>query len=380
MKKIIFKNPNYWNKAEGVDIVNEILVDMDKEGVEIEALVVKEQGVWTEDLEHMASSFVYDAKELTKVETKGKATFVTDSLSFPGKEVLTHLKDGHLIIVSHEVVDLLDFLEERYGYLKEFQEFSAKTEKLEKKVKDFRDTRPKKADFEETEDFETAKQSYDMKLNNKKDKVEKNKRVVSSLREKLGISGFNAKYLMSEGLYLFKSVKPVYINKEAGVLILEIDKRSSFTYRDFDYWTEMAYDSKHEKKKDAKNMLIEHMNPFTFEYKVKVPVMVGYMDPIKNEVALEVEFNGTISMAGSTPAAPVKPSIAAAMLASGAGGKLDKSIIIDSEDCLIKTAITPVQTTETIEVNGNEQVVRTFSWEPQLGLFNKLKKEFQILT
>jgi hypothetical protein len=171
------------------------------------------------------------------------------------------------------------------------------------------------------------------------------------------------------------------MNEAADVIILEIERKSSFTYKDFDLWTELAHEFKHEDADEAEEKLREYLVPFTeFDYKVKVPIMSGFMLPVLDEEVLEVDIAGTVDMAGSVPAAPVKPSIAAAMLASGAGGKLDKGIELDGESCLIKTAITPIQMVETIEMNGQEEVVRTFTWEPQLGLFNKLRKEFQILS
>jgi len=378
---IILNNPNYWNRAKSKDILNDILIEKDQKDSDLSLMVVKNEGLWTEDIEHLEKRFIMEPKELIKVNIEGEGTFISSSLQFVGKDIITHMKNGYVMIISHEIASLASHLEERYSNLVDWNDFSELVDLREAKVKKHKKTKPSKKDFEDPEEFEEASVEFSKKLRKLEEKLDQAKRNRNRLKEDLGMATLMGSYLINEAFYLFKNADMTYINKDQGLLILKINKKGSFTYKEYDSMTEIAEKCKDHGKPEAKDKIFEHFKTFNkIDFKIKVPVMQGFTKPILDEEVLEVNILTSIDMQDSIPAAPVKPSIAAAMLASGAGGKLDEEIFLEDEPCLIKTAITPIQLTESVDINGVEEVVKTFSWEPQLGLFNKLRKEFQILT
>lgn len=396
---LLIKDTNYWNKAEGVEVFNDFLTKLDKEDTNIEmASFINSKGTWTNDLEYIKNTFIRDPKELTKNNLLGSGTFITDSFSFCGKNVISLMKDGYVLVINHEIQDLLTFLESRYNDLSNYELSTKKIGDQEEKIKAFKST---KKEFEDVEEYKVKLGKLEAKLQDLKD-------VRKISKDNLSMSGFSFKFLNFESTYLLKNSSMIYCNKAAGVAFFKLNKaNTNFNYKEFDELTRVANQFKEERVKDFKKKLksffkeevVEAEEAETkettmeenrelkcliktfnnFEFKLKIPLFSQDMAIVLTEPVMEIDIKRTISMSGSIPMAPVKASIAAAMLASGVGGKLDKSVIKDNEINLIKTAIAPIQHTETVSINGMEEVQKTFSWEPQLGKFNKLRKEFVIL-
>jgi hypothetical protein len=385
---VLINNPNYWNRAKSKDIINDIFCELDKENSELSTLTFKNEGLWTENLEYIKNRYILDPKELTKVEVLGKGTIISGSFQFFGKDIMTNIKEGFVIIASHEITSFASYLEERYSNLQKYNEVLEDLKAKEAKQKELKKPKFKvlEKEYPELEEealeekLEKKLEKFFEKKKSLEEKINRLKSLRNRIKEDLGMGLLMGSYLLNEAFYLMKNVDPLYINKDYGLLICKINKKANFNYKDFDFLTSLSISSK-EDKREVKEIINDYIKSFTnFDFKIKVPLLQGHMSPILNEEVLEVNILTSIDMQDSIPAAPVKPSIAAAMLASGAGGKLDEEILLDEEPCLIKTAITPIQLTETIEINGIEEVSRTYSWEPQLGLFNKLRKEFNILT
>ncbi len=398
MKNLLLVNDtNYWNKAEGVDLFNDFLTKLDKENTNLEiATFVNKKGTWTGDLEHMKTTHINDSRELIKHELKGLGTYVTGSFSFCGKNVLSLMKEGYVLIISHEVTEILNILEKRAIDLKAYGKIQDKIGAQETKIKEFKGT---KKEFEDLDLYKVELEKKELKLTTLKEERK-------NLKDSLSIGQFSFQFLNFETTYLLKAADMIYCNKSAGVAFFKINKKSNFNYKEFDALTLVADKFKEEKVKDFKKKLksffkeevseIEEdlknqeednnielkclIKPFaSFTFKIKIPLYTQDMSIIQMENVMNIDIKRTVSMEGSVPMAPVKASIAAAMLASGVGGKLNKSVIKNNEESLIKTAIAPIQMTETVSVNGINEVRKTFSWEPQLGQFNKLRKEFVIL-
>lgn len=402
MKNVLLLNDtNYWNKAEGVDIFNDFLTKLDKEGSNIEiATFVNQKGTWSGDLEHIKTTHIADSRELIKHDLKGLGTYISGSFSFCGKNVLSLMKEGYVLIISHEVTEILNILEKRAIYLKAYGKIQDKIGAQETKIKEFKGT---KKEFEDLDLYKVELEKKELKLTTLKEERK-------NLKDSLSIGQFSFLFLNFETTYLLKAANMIYCNKSAGVAFFKINKKSNFNYKEFDALTLVADKFKDERVKDFKKKLksffkeeeesseeediekneesVETNNIelkcliklfHSFIFKIKIPLYTQDMSIILKESGMEIDIKRTVSMEGSVPMAPVKPAIAAAMLASGIGGKLNKSVIKNNEESLIKTAIAPIQMTETVSVNGIEEVRKTFSWEPQLGQFNKLRKEFIIL-
>jgi len=402
---LIIQASKLWNQNKAFTKIQEIVSKIDM--TEKSALKMNGECELTDSLQVQNESTrkVDSAYSFANLEISGNGTYIASSLEFPGSAIIKQMKEGTIIVSSKEITSLGTFLEERAVYLNKYKKIVTKIEEHESNMKSTRSKRRLKAEFDEEfiENTELSeeenkinkeihkkhcedkyleyKETYNSEVNKIKEKIEKqkNKRIESKMR--LGMGEFSFKFLLKETFTLLKSSDMIYINKEAGVLILKINKKAGFTYNDLDKATELAEKLKGETKDSLEEHVLNNISFFSnIEYKLNLPIYVGQMSLLEEEMANEIDILSTISMAGSIPVAPVKPSIAAAMLASGAGGKLDKEITHNGESCLIKTAITPIQKTETIKGSGQEDIVTVFSWEPQLGLFNKLRKEFQILT
>lgn len=400
MKNLLLINDTtYWNKAEGVEVFNDFLTKLDKDSSNIEiATFNNKKGTWTGDIEHLKITHIQDPKELIKCDLIGAGTYISGSFSFCGKNVISLMKEGYILIISHEVTELLNVLEERALNLKAYEKIQEKIGSQESKIKIFKGT---KKEFEDLE-------LYKVELEKKESKLISLKNERKDLKDSLNMAQFSFQYLNFETTYLLKTADMIYCNKAAGVAFFKINKKANFNYKEFDALTLVADQFKEEKVKDFKKKLktffkeveeieteefdneveeienkaetkclIKTFNKFVF--KVKIPLYTQDMSIILKESIKDIDIKRTVSMAGSIPMAPVKASIAASMLASGIGGKLNKSVIRNNEENLIKSAIAPIQITETISVNGIEEVQKTFSWEPQLGEFNKLRKEFVII-
>ncbi len=392
---LLIKDTTYFNKAEGVELFNEFLTKLDKKGANIElATFINNKGTWAGDIEHLKVTHIRDPKELTKNSLLGAGTYIADSLTFCGKSVVSLMKEGYVLIISHEIQDFLKALEERAVDLKNYQLSTKKIGDQEVKIKEFKAT---KKEFDNLDEYKLKLEKLEAKLSDLKD-------VRKVSKDNLSMTDFSYKFLNFEVTHLLKNTDMIYCNKAAGVAYFKINKKSNFNYKELDELTTCADKFKEERVKDFKKKLksffkdeVETDNESeevveenrelkcliktfnTFDFKIKIPLFSQDMSIVLNEEVMPIDIKRTVSMAGSVPMAPVKASIAAAMLASGVGGKLDKSVIKDNEVNLIKTAIAPIQLTETIHINGIEEVQKTFSWEPQLGKFNKLRKEFVIL-
>jgi len=99
---------------------------------------------------------------------------------------------------------------------------------------------------------------------------------------------------------------------------------------------------------------------------------------VLEEIDMNIDLE--ISMEDVSALAPVKPNIAASMVASGAGGRYSKEIMVNkNEPALMKSIMIQKASSQKIVINGVEHTEITYVWRTQLGLFNKLRKEIELI-
>jgi hypothetical protein len=191
---------------------------------------------------------------------------------------------------------------------------------------------------------------------------------------KTPVSMFNTLFPLSDAQYLWRQADIVVIQDD--ILVMNITRKGNFNIHDMRDYVEAA----RKEPLPIEEIFSKYVKTFTeFRFRLEVPVMAGAMCWVDNETPLEIELQDLISSV--KPAlAPVKPSIAAAMLATGSGSGLSESMDLDGDDCILKTAIVQTKFIERMSMNGVTINDESIGWEAQLGLFNKTKKSFEILS
>lgn len=337
------------------EVVNDILTEIDKEGSELSLLSfgsknawIRDIGfnAWIRDIEFMQHLNVGAATQLSSLEIKGAGSMVSGTLYLISKEILKEMKEGFVIICSEEIKDFYNFLKERAENLNQYK---ANKDKIAEK---------------------------------NKLQVERYKQYNQSLKKQLAFGAFFSKFSSTGMLYLLKRGELIALNNKAGLMILKLNRStngSQFLLKDLDELTRQ-FESSVIKDSEVEEVIRSRFKPFdSIDTKFFVPIFSNGISLINNEAVQTVDLLAMSKMVSLPAAAPVKASIAASMLASGNGAKLDTEVVLNGEKCIIKSAITPIEINETQFVDGAKEKVKIFTWEPQLGVFNKLNKEFNIL-
>lgn len=370
MKKVmIISDSPFYRRNKASNIINDILTEIDNTpNTDWECLSIVSKGQWIKDLEYIDHMHVTNTAMLNKLKITGEGTFISAQLSLISKDIIKEMNGGYIVVSSEEVMGFLNLLENRYNNLLSYKETKALIEETEAKIKN----------LIKDEDFSSKKEILQTSLNKLKDKI-------VFLRKNLSLGYFNAEYGSSSLFYLLKKSKIIFSDKSSGIVVFKIRdffaKSNQFTLNELNSLTE-DYKNSTIFEGSVEENIVKYIKPFdSIDMVIEVPILFSdNLHLIKKEPIINIDILSSINMAGSVPIAPVKPSIAAAMLASGAGAKLDREVIMNSEPYLLKSAITPIEINETQFVDGNKEQSKTFTWEPQLGVFNKLRKEFEILT
>lgn len=191
---------------------------------------------------------------------------------------------------------------------------------------------------------------------------------------KTPISMFNTLFPLSDAQYLWRQADIVAIQDD--ILVMNITRKGNFSIHDMRDYVNAAM----KEPVPANDLFEKYVKTYDeFKFKLEVPVMAGAMSWVDNETPLEIELQGLISN-NKAALAPVKASIAAAMLATGSGSGLSESMELEGEDCILKTAIVQTRFNERISINGVTINEESIGWEAQLGLFNKTRKSFEVLS
>jgi len=137
-----------------------------------------------------------------------------------------------------------------------------------------------------------------------------------------------------------------------------------------------------EDEKDLIDRIRPLLKPITISLKFKnLKTMVLYKELRESfgENIIKIDTDNSIDMTDIAPLAPVKPNIAASMIASGSGGKISKEVVIGGETIMIKSVMSRVADRNIVNINGINKTETTYTWKSQLGLFNKLRKEIEVL-
>jgi hypothetical protein len=210
-------------------------------------------------------------------------------------------------------------------------------------------------------------------LSNVREYITNTYRNEASLRIDPFIDSFYNDVFSYSSMYLFKNAKLI----EAGqnVSVFEIDRGSKFGVQRM---TEMAEVIMNPSKTDDE-LLLQYLNPFEkIDIQLYAPKFSNDMSSLSLEPVLDFDFANAIQNNSlSQPLSPVKASIAAAMLATGASGS-SLSMTIDDDICLVKAAIVPEKSLELVSTNGTKTTNETFGWVSKMGVFNLNSKEFEI--
>lgn len=354
MKKVILiQDTSFYKRGVAYEAVNDILTEIDKEGSELSLLSFGSKNAWTRDIEFMQHLNVGAATQLSSLEIKGAGSMISGTLYLISKEVLKEMKEGFIIVCSEEIKDFYNFLKERAENLNLYKTNREKITEL------------------------AIERSDEDKL-----QVERYKQYNQSLKKQLAFGAFFSKFSSTGMLYLLKRGKLITSNSKAGLMVFKLNRSSNgsqFLLKDLDELTRQ-FESSVIEDSEVEEVIRSQFKPFdSIDTKFFVPIFSHGISLINNEAVQTVDLLAMSKMVSLPAAAPVKASIAASMLASGNGAKLDTEVVLNGEKCLIKSAITPIEINETQFVDGAKEKVKIFTWEPQLGVFNKLNKEFNIL-
>lgn len=369
MKKgIIISDSQFYRRNEATNIINEILADIDNTpDTDWECFSIGASGQWIDDIEYMNHIHVGHAGSLNQLKITGEGTFISAQLSLISRDIIQEMNSGYIITSSEEVRDFLSLLERRGNDLSVYRETKQAIEKIELDIKSLM----------KDENYRSQKDILQASLVRHKD-------TMTRLRKALSLGAFTSEYGTNSFFYLMKKAELIASHKSSGLAIFKIrdyfKNNNSFTLRELDFLTE-SYKNSTEFKYTLEELILKYIKPFEeISIVFEVPFMFEHsLDFVNKEPFINIDLLSSFNMASSAPMAPVKPSIAAAMLASGSGAKLDKEIVINGEPHLLKSAITPIEINETQFIDGMKEESKTFTWEPQLGIFNKLRKEFEIL-
>ena len=402
------------NFSSGEQLINELFYKIDikdHESVSILANKESKHHNWLDGIEYIKPEY-FENNELgllTKIRAN-EALEITQSIYSLLDRVQMHYQVKGLIVLNNlEIKNFLKRSFKEFDKIKRYEEIQESIDEVNQKIKDLkkelktlrsqRTTLSKNLKLIE----KSAKKEKDEKILNEKIKIESSiKDIAEQIKKdveemnKLDSKLSDLKVLSNQSkplIYnlfsdftsifnLMSKYEIVAINNDYDLVVLNIGNKKEDSLLSVKGLSSFVKDIKNKIKDDKKISQIifnqwEKTDPIDF--KIKLNSLSSRM--AKEKTFFEIEDEGMLKHQVDI-LAPVKPTIAAAMLASGSTGSFSHEIPIEGENCLIKTVISPVikVSKEISSKNGEETTVTIKTWEPRLGIFNKTRKSFKILT
>lgn len=270
---------------------------------------------------------------------------------------------------THAIFDTLVRFKDNFDML------SANMENVSKIESEIKDLKIQRREFErESQEYEAAMRSILVK----EQEIEILKTRNRSFRERGNMASFLYEVGMSDITSILKNFDIELISKD--FLILKLRSHVSQLYSSNNYLHSLfhklvTYDSMAKSIESLESYLFSDNIGFTYIYP-ELDSELGVLNEVKEIPEISIERSLFIA---DQVAAPVKPHMIAALLASGTAGDTENDIMINDEPTLIKSVMLPFESSQRTYINGVSCEEKIIGWKPQLGVFNKLRKEITIL-
>jgi len=210
----------------------------------------------------------------------------------------------------------------------------------------------------------------------------RNKELVKSTR--ISPASFLIEHLLEFGVFnVLRGFSPIYI--EDDLMILKVNDKliQGVNQHVVNLYLNCLEESREKdlsiKKKIS--LISEYLKSSDIEFTYEVPEFSSDLYLLGDISEMDdLNISSNIYMTDAIPVAPIKPHIVASLLASGTAGSLDKEVIInENENASIKSVMLPEETISTVYINGDQVTEKITTWKPRLGIYNKLRKEVEIL-
>jgi len=274
------------------------------------------------------------------------------------------------------IKDMEGFELKRKSYHKEREEMDVLKEKLEKLKKRLKaeKKRLKEEELETSEDLE----DYEERIEFLSGKILRKKDILKT--SKVTNASFLIEHLLNMGVYnLIRGFEPIFLRDDVAILKVSSRLTQGVTSEVVENFLKVRRDSLKEELTNL-DMVKEYLYSSNVDFIFKVPERASDLFLLKEIKEIEKqEIMSNIYMTDSKPVAPIKPHIVASLLASGTAGSLDKEVTVNSnEPAAIKSVMLQDEQVEKVFINGQQVVEKVTTWKPQLGVFNKLRKEVVI--
>ena len=374
MKKIYFsQDMSRW--AEKSPIIeaydNHFIVNVDKKDYEGPVVsLIGDKGVFYTGLEYMKvekqrTSF-FD--EISSVEISGEISFLMTTTSLLKSEVFKVLRSatsGYVILMGPMAQRINRGIDNFRKSLESYEEAKEDLELLYTKL-----DKAKKEDKEE-------------KVEKISKQILRFKAELKELRKESRASAFMIDFFMEAGVFnVFRGFEPIYSAHDVMVLKVLPRMRQGITNSTIGSFLTCQEESikKDLSENEVVDLIVSYTRSSEVSFKYEVPERQGSLDLLSNISEFpDLTFESSIYMTDARPVAPIRPNIVASLLASGTAGKLDRDVIINEEECTIKSVMLQHDKVSSSYINGEEVTEKISTWKPKLGIFNKLRKEIEIL-
>jgi len=405
------------NYSAGEEIINNAFYEIDTEDFNNLSVLARDESkyhTWLDGIEYIQPQFfdIVELAQITKVRANEMLEITQSTFPLLDRIQMHYQVKGLIVINNKEIANFIiaafreaDKIKKHENINKEIEKTKNKIEELKNENKKLRAKRTalnqklkiidkkekKEQDKNKKADFISEKGEINSSIEEIKDALLENTQKMNLLDSKLSDLKVYAHEtrplvfnLFSEYTSLFNLLNKyeiVAVNEEHDLIILNINKKNSGSALTISALSNFVDNIKNaEKDRDEIVKIIvdqwKKVGPMEFKFKLNAISSKVY----EEETFFDAEEEGLLKHQLDI-LAPVKPTIAAAMLASGSTGAFSHEIPIENERCLIKTVISPVvKVSKELSRTGEETIVTIKTWEPRLGIFNKTRKTFKVLT
>jgi len=314
------------------------------------------------------------------IEVEGKITLIVNSIEdfFINSAISTKFINSS---IDHKVIFMGEDVEEFYEFLFKFKDNLKSLKKIKKKLEKMKGKR----DSAKDKDIKKLIQEKVKDLNVKLTMAERSCNL-QSFKEVLGYS-----YIAFSQMILKYDIE--YISKNMIIIDLNLHNDVAEEYYSDTSITASKLVKKYIKKSlekkenvlvsDEFDLLIKHISYANFNFHLKSMKTITTFNEIKGFISeqVDIDISDTISMSDTKPVAPVKPNIAASIVASGSVGSLNKDVLINKDEpAQIKSIMSQDISSIYIIINGIKRMEKIYVWKSKLGIFNKLRKEIEIIS
>ena len=288
--------------------------------------------------------------------------------------------DHKFFIIGSEVLKIKETLRDYYV-------LNLKEKELKKELSLYKDKNTKETDSDmkslikdkmDKLKIKISRNESEMLLTRLSDRFGYSYSVFFSFIGRYDIKHFSNDLIVAEkSRYHYLSNKYRYITEHSvkDTLILFCEEVLGFSENDYESsFTENA--------QEDFNLFEKEVTYTDIHFNIKRMKWIDTFDSVKALINEKVtlDLSESLSMTDTIPVAPVKPIIAASMVASGSVGSVSREIFVnDGEKALIKSVmIQNIEKTEII-INKERTTEKNYIWKSQLGVFNLLRKEVEII-